>query len=106
LARHLPMQQHAPLAMRIVHDIHLETLDREAFSAMIDHAIKVAGARQNLLAISARELLFRSTPGLPRVATYLLDRALQEAHEPISTSSTITRRNLAEALVRKTFSPR
>src|SRR6266566_3384611 len=42
LARHLRMQQHAPLAMRIVHYLHLEPLDREAFSAMIDHAMEAA----------------------------------------------------------------
>jgi MSHA biogenesis protein MshM len=81
LARHLRMQQHAPLAMRIVHYIHLEPLDREAFSALIDHAFKAAGSMQNILADSARELLFRASRGLPRVAAHLLDRALYEAHE-------------------------
>lgn len=81
LARHLRMQQHAPLAMRIVHSIHLEPLDREVFSAMIDHAFKAAGATQNILADSARELLFRASRGLPRVAAHLLHRALYEAHE-------------------------
>jgi type II secretory pathway predicted ATPase ExeA len=65
LTRHLRMQQHAPLAMRIVHYIHLEPLDREVFSAMIDHAFKAAGVTQSILADSARELLFRR--GLPRV---------------------------------------
>src|SRR6266576_1237587 len=44
LARHLRMQQHAPLAMRIVHYLHLEPLYREAFSAMIDHAFNAAGS--------------------------------------------------------------
>src|SRR5438034_3803293 len=81
LARHLRMQQHAPLAMRIVHYLHLEPLDREAFSAMIDHAFKAAGATQNILADSARELLFRTSRGLPRVPAHLLHRALYEAHE-------------------------
>src|SRR5207237_9453744 len=81
LARHLRMQQHAPLAMRIVHYLHLEPLDREAFSAMIDHAFKAAGATQNILADSARALLFRTSRGLPRVAAHLLHRALYEAHQ-------------------------
>ena len=81
LARHLRMQQQAPLAMRIVHYIHLEPLNRELFSALIDHAFKAAGATQNLLADSARELLFRASRGLPRVASQLLRRALYEAHE-------------------------
>jgi MSHA biogenesis protein MshM len=81
LARHLRLQQHAPLAMRIVYYIHLEPLDREVFRALIDHALKAAGATQTLLADSARELLFRTSRGLPRVAAQLLRRALEEAHE-------------------------
>jgi type II secretory pathway predicted ATPase ExeA len=81
LARHLRMQQHAPLAMRIVHYIHLEPLDRPLFSAMIDHAFRAAGATQNILADSARELLFRASRGLPRVAAHLLHHALYQAHE-------------------------
>jgi MSHA biogenesis protein MshM len=82
LARHLRMQQHAPLAMRIVHSIQLEPLDRELFRAMIDHAFHAAGATQKtILADSALELLFRASRGLPRVAALLLHRALHEAHE-------------------------
>jgi MSHA biogenesis protein MshM len=67
--------------MRIVHAIQLEPLDRELFRAMIDHAFQVAGATQTILADSARELLFRASRGLPRVAAHLLHRALDEAHE-------------------------
>jgi hypothetical protein len=40
------MQQHAPLAMRVVHYVHLEAFDREV-SALIDHAFKAAGATQS-----------------------------------------------------------
>jgi type II secretory pathway predicted ATPase ExeA len=81
LARHLRMQQHAPLAMRVAHQIHLDPLDRDVFSAMIDHALTAAGATQTLLADPARELLFRASRGLPRVAAHLLRRSLHEAHE-------------------------
>lgn len=81
LARHLRMQQHAPLAMRVVHQVHLDALDREVFNALIDHALKAAGATQTLLADPARELLFRASRGLPRVASHLLRRALREAHD-------------------------
>lgn len=81
LGRHLRMQQHAPLAMRIVYSIHLEPLDREVFRAMIDHAFLAAGATQSMLADSARELLFRSSRGTPRLAAQLLRRALDRAEE-------------------------
>jgi len=81
LTRHLRMQQHAPLAMRVVHQIHLDALDREVFHALIDHGLKAAGATQTILADPARELLFRASRGLPRVASHLLRRALREAHD-------------------------
>jgi type II secretory pathway predicted ATPase ExeA len=81
LARHLRMQQHAPLAMRIVHQLHLEALDRDLFKAMVEHGLTAAGATQTILADPARELLFRASRGVPRVASNLLRRALREAHE-------------------------
>ena len=81
LARHLRMQQHAPLAMRVVHQVHLEPLDRNLMSAMVEHGLKAAGATQNLLADPARELLFRASRGVPRIASNLLRAALREAHE-------------------------
>lgn len=81
LARHLRMQQHAPLAMRVVYQVHLEPLDRDLFGDMIDHGLTAAGATQTLLADPARELLFRASRGIPRVASNLLRRALREAHD-------------------------
>jgi type II secretory pathway predicted ATPase ExeA len=81
LSRHLRMQIHAPLAMRIVHQVHLEPLDRDLFAAMIDHGLKAAGATQTILADPAKELLFRASRGVPRVASSLLRQALREAHE-------------------------
>jgi MSHA biogenesis protein MshM len=81
LGRHLRMQMHAPLAMRVVYQIHLEPLDRDLFAALVDHGLKAVGATQNVLADPARELLFRASRGVPRVASSLLQRALREAHE-------------------------
>ena len=81
LSRHLRMQMHAPLAMRVVHQVHLEPLDRDLFAAMIDHGLKAAGATQTILADPAKELLFRASRGVPRVASSLLRQALREAHE-------------------------
>jgi type II secretory pathway predicted ATPase ExeA len=81
LARHLRMQQHAALAMRVVHQIHLEALDRESLLAMVDHGLKAAGATEKILSDPARELLFRASRGVPRVASKILRAALIEAHE-------------------------
>ena len=81
LARHLRMQQYAPIAMRVVHEVHLEPLDRECFAAMIDHGLKAAGATQTLLSEPAREQLFRASRGALRVASKLLRAALREAND-------------------------
>jgi type II secretory pathway predicted ATPase ExeA len=81
LARHLRMQQHAPLAMRVVHQVHLEPLERDSFKALIEHGLSAAGATESLLSDPARELLFRTSRGVPRLASSLLRRALYEAHE-------------------------
>ncbi|NTW37150.1 MAG: hypothetical protein HGB17_13715, partial [Syntrophobacteraceae bacterium] len=51
------------------------------FAALVEHALKAAGATQTLLSDSAKELLFRSSRGVPRVAAKLLRAALREAHE-------------------------
>ena len=50
------------------------------FRALIEHGLKAAGATQTVLADPARELLFRASRGVPRVASHLLRRALHEAH--------------------------
>jgi len=81
LTRHLDLLQLASLRMLITADIHLEPLDREVFAALLDHALKAAGATNNLLSDPARELLFRSSRGVPRIASRLLRAALSRAHE-------------------------
>jgi MSHA biogenesis protein MshM len=81
LASHLRMQQHAPLAMRIAAQVHLEPLGREAFAALIEHGLKAAGATSKLLSDPAVEMLFRASRGVPRVAARMLRAALRLAHE-------------------------
>ena len=82
LARRLRMQIHAPLAMRIAAQIHLEPVtERELFFALINHGLRAAGATATLLSDSARELLYRSSRGILRVAAQLLRSALEHAHE-------------------------
>jgi len=80
LAGHLRMQQHAALAMRVAVHVHLEPLDRDDFVAMIAHGLSAVGAKDKLLSDTALELLFRTSRGLPRVASRLLRTALRESH--------------------------
>jgi len=81
LARRLRMQQHAPLAMRVAAQIHLDPCDRDTLLAMVDHGLKAAGATSTLLSDPARDLLVRTSRGVPRVAARLLRAALRCAHE-------------------------
>ena len=48
---------------------------------MVDHGLTAAGATDSVLADPARELLFRASRGVPRVASTLLRHALREAHD-------------------------
>lgn len=82
LRRHLEMVQHAPLAMRVATQVHLEPLaDRDLFCAFILQGLEAVGATEKILADPAMELLLRASRGLPRVASKLLRAALQLAHE-------------------------
>jgi type II secretory pathway predicted ATPase ExeA len=82
LTRHLAMQQHAPLAMRVAANVHLEPLaERPAFLAFLQHGLEAVGGSRSLLADPAVELLWRTSRGLPRVAATLLRAALRLAHE-------------------------
>lgn len=77
LDRRLQSLQHAALAMRVVAPCHLHPrLERAAFLAMIDHALRTAGATRNLISEPAAELLFRACRGLPRLASKILHAAL------------------------------
>ena len=82
LRRHLEMAQHAPLAMRVAAQVHLEPLcDRDAFGAFILQGLEAVGATEKILADPAMELLLRASRGVPRVASKLLRAALRLAHE-------------------------
>jgi type II secretory pathway predicted ATPase ExeA len=82
LRRHLQMQQHAPLAMRVAAHVHLEPYtDRAAFAAFITNGLAAAGATSKILSDPALELLLRASRGLPRIASKLLRASLCLAHE-------------------------
>jgi MSHA biogenesis protein MshM len=80
LARRLHMTQHAALATRIAAEVRLDPLDRDAFTAAVEHALKAAGATQKILSDPAAEMLFRTSRGVLRVAARLLRTALRVAH--------------------------
>ncbi len=82
LRRHLQMQQHAPLAMRVAAHVHLEPYtDRAAFAAFITSGLGTAGAPSKILSDPPLDLLLRASRGLPRIASKLLRASLCLAHE-------------------------
>lgn len=81
LSKRLRLQTHAALAMRVSAWVQLEPLEREDFRELIEHALKAVGAQNKILADPAYEMLFRSSRGVPRIASRLLRAALQMAHE-------------------------
>ena len=56
-------------------------MDRDDFAALVNHGLEAAGTTTNLLSDPAREMLFRASRGLPRLAAQLLRAALRRAHE-------------------------
>lgn len=81
LMRHLRMQQHAALAMRVAVHVRLEPLGRQDFAALVEHAMRAAGATERVIAEPALEMLYRSSRGLARVASKILRAALRLAHD-------------------------
>ena len=81
LAARLGMRQHAALASRIVSTNVLPPRERADFLAMVEHGLKIAGAKTKLLSEQALELLWRVSHGLPRQASRLLRASLMLAHE-------------------------
>ena len=81
LLRTLRMQQHAALATRISAHVHLDPLSRDHCATLVEHGLQAAGATDNLLSDPAREMIFRASRGLPRVAAQLLRAALRTAHQ-------------------------
>ncbi len=82
LRRHLQMQQHLALAMRVAAQVHFEPLiDRDTFATVIAGCLEAVGGKSKLLGDPALELLFRSSRGVFRVAARLLRTALRLAHE-------------------------
>ena len=81
LATRLDMRQHAALASRVVSTNVMPPREREDFVVMVEHGLKVAGAKTKLLSDQAMELLWRVSHGLPRHASRLLRTSLMLAHE-------------------------
>jgi type II secretory pathway predicted ATPase ExeA len=80
LAQTLNRAPYAALAGRIQVRLQLMPVsERERFTALITHALKVVGCQHTLLADSGMELLRMASQGLPRQAGRILKTAMQMA---------------------------
>ena len=81
LRARLELRVHAALRTRIVAPTTLGPRSKGELLAMIDHSLKSAGARPTLLANGVREIVYRLSRGLPRLASHILRAALIIADE-------------------------
>jgi type II secretory pathway predicted ATPase ExeA len=80
LAQTLERAPYAALHSRIQVRIQLRPIiERERFSALINHALKSAGCAHTLIADSGLEILRQASRGLPRQAGRILNNALRLA---------------------------
>jgi type II secretory pathway predicted ATPase ExeA len=79
-ARRLRMQLHAPLYTRVAAHVQLLPLERDDFKALVEHGVRSAGSKDKLLTDPALELLFRTSRGIPRIASRVLRASLKKAH--------------------------
>lgn len=82
LDRRLNLRHHSALQTRVISSNRLSPrTERDDFLAMIDHALRTAGAKTRLFSDAALELLWRASRGVPRIASKLLRAALIVAHD-------------------------
>ena len=80
LAHTLERTAYAALAGRIQARVQLfPAFERERFRDLIDHALRAAGCKHNLLADSGLEILRQTSKGIPRHAGRILRHAMQLA---------------------------
>ena len=63
-------------AQRVSSAFHLSTMDLRTVRSYISHRLKVAGATGEIFNISARDLIFEASGGVPRLVNQLSDLAM------------------------------
>jgi general secretion pathway protein A len=63
-------------AQRIAANFHLESLTAEETFTYIGHRVQVAGGDPDLFDVTAREIIYENTRGIPRLINILCDMAL------------------------------
>ena len=63
-------------AQRVSSAFHLSAMDQRTVRNYISHRLKVAGARNEIVQLAARDLIFEATGGVPRLVNQLTDMAM------------------------------
>jgi type II secretory pathway predicted ATPase ExeA len=67
-------------AQRVSSAFHLPAMDLRMVRGYISHRLKVAGATKEFFQVSARDLVYKATGGVPRLVNQLCDLALVYAY--------------------------
>ena len=88
-------------AQRVSSAFHLEAMDARTVRKYISHRLKVAGAKKELFQLAARDLIFETTGGVPRLVNQLCDLAMVYAFT--KGNKTVTRRTVEQVLADGVF---
>jgi|TARA_R110002020_G_scaffold47754_4_gene136223 general secretion pathway protein A len=88
-------------AQRVSSAFHLQAMDQRTVRDYISHRLKVAGASSDLFHLSARDLIFEATGGVPRLVNQLCDLAMVYAFT--KGNKTVTRLTVQQVLEDGTF---
>lgn len=88
-------------AQRVSSAFHLTAMDIRTVRAYISHRLKVAGAASEIFHLSARDLVFEASGGVPRLVNQLCDLAMVYAFT--KGNKTITRLTVQQVLADGVF---
>lgn len=83
-------------AQRVSSAFHLEAMDLRTVRSYISHRLKVAGATSEIFHLSARDLIFEATGGVPRLVNQLSDLSMVYAFT--KENKTVTRLTVQQVL--------
>lgn len=83
-------------AQRVSSAFHLEAMDLRTVRSYISHRLKVAGATSEIFHLSARDLIFEASGGVPRLVNQLSDLSMVYAFT--KENKTVTRLTVQQVL--------
>lgn len=83
-------------AQRVSAAFHLPAMDRTTVRAYISHRLEVAGAQQSIFSVSAADMIYEASGGVPRLVNQICDFAMVYAY--IKNNAKVTRLTVQQVL--------